>query len=112
MDDKQRFINQILPAAIEGYKKYNILPSLTLAQAVLESGWGSHHIENNLFGFKANKGWKGKVAKRKTKEWDGKRYITVSANFRADDNFQDSVRDHNRLLGTTSRYSKVRVSKD
>lgn len=112
MDDKQKFINQILPAALEGYTKYNILPSLTLAQAVLESGWGKNHIDNNLFGFKADKGWKGKVAKRKTKEWDGKRYIIINANFRAYDSFEDSVRDHNRLLGTSSRYSNVRVSKD
>lgn len=112
MDYKQKFINQILPAALEGYKEYNILPSLTLAQAVLESGWGKNHIENNLFGFKANKSWKGKVAVRKTKEWNGKKYVIIEARFKAYDSFQDSIRDHNKLLGTASRYASVRVSKD
>lgn len=45
---KQQFISLIKDGAIEGYLKYNILPSLTMAQAILESGWGKSHIEQSF----------------------------------------------------------------
>ena len=56
---REEFIQMILPAAMEGYKKYKILPSLTLAQAALESAWGKSHIQHNLFGIKTSS--EGKV---------------------------------------------------
>ena len=46
------FINKISPMAIEDMKKNNILASLTIAQAILESGWGESTLAvkaNNLF---------------------------------------------------------------
>ena len=39
---KQEFINAVVDGARKGYKKYGILPSLTIAQVILESGWGNH----------------------------------------------------------------------
>nr|SUY22553.1 mannosyl-glycoprotein endo-beta-N-acetylglucosamidase [Clostridioides difficile] len=38
-------------------------PSITIGQAILESGWGNSKLtkqSNNLFGIKADKAWKGK----------------------------------------------------
>ena len=57
---KEEFIQAVLPGAIDGYYRYNILPSLTIAQAILESDWGKKHIQNNL-GIKAGANWKGEV---------------------------------------------------
>ncbi len=109
---RQAFIDEIAPGAIDGYREYGILPSLTIAQAILESNWGKSHIENNLFGMKAGQGWKGKVVYRKTKEYTGGKWITVTAAFRAYDSFADSVKDHSRLLASLSRYRAVLTAAD
>lgn len=110
--DKQGFIHSILEGAKDGYRQYRILPSLTIAQAILESSWGTHHIENNIFGMKATSNWTGKTAVRKTKEYINGEWVTVEAAFRAYDSFNDSVRDHNKLLGELDRYKKVRQATD
>lgn len=110
--NKQDFINAIKNGAIEGYKKYKILPSLTMAQAILESGWGNHHIQNNLFGIKAGNSWKGKVAVRPTKEFVNGKWITVNAKFRAYNSFNESIEDHAKLLGQNKRYRKVTLAGD
>ena len=105
---REEFIKEILPGAVWGYKKFNILPSLTLAQAALESGWGKNHIHNNLFGIKATSSWKGKVAEVWTIEYVNGQPQRVRALFRAYDSFAESVEDHSRLLGELPRYVKVR----
>lgn len=110
--NKQQFINAIKNGAIEGYKKYKILPSLTMAQAILESGWGNHHIQNNLFGIKAGSSWKGKVAIKETREFINNKWVTVQAKFRAYNNFNDSVEDYARLLGENPRYGRITLTED
>lgn len=110
--NKQQFINAIKQGAIEGYIKYKTLPSLTMAQAILESGWGKSHIQNNLFGIKAGSSWRGKVALRQTKEFINGKWITVDAKFRAYNSFNESIEDHARLLGTAKRYRKVTLAGD
>lgn len=107
------FINSIVPGAIETYEKYGVLPSLTLAQAILESGWGESGLSanyNNLFGIKAGSSWTGKVANLKTSEQnsDGS-YVQITAGFRAYDSVADSIEDHAKLL-TNDRYKKVIAS--
>ena len=39
--EKIDFIESISDGAISKYNKYGILPSITMAQAILESGWGN-----------------------------------------------------------------------
>jgi flagellum-specific peptidoglycan hydrolase FlgJ len=46
------FIIKIKDGAIAAQKKYSILASLTIAQAILETGWGKSSIGNNIFGIK------------------------------------------------------------
>ena len=104
---KQEFINLIKKGAIEGYKKYKILPSLIMSQAILESGWGKSHIEHNLFGIKATPSWDGKVAIRPTKEYVKGKWIVVNAKFRTYDSFAESLEDHAKLLGTLARYKNL-----
>jgi lysozyme len=36
---RDEFIQSIKEGALQGYEKYGILSSLTIAQAILESGW-------------------------------------------------------------------------
>ena len=101
------FVNKIKAGAIESYNQYGVLPSLTLAQAILETGWGKHAIGNNIFGIKAGSSWKGKVQRVKTSEQrsDGS-YYQIYADFRDYDSIDDSILDHAKLL-STDNYKRV-----
>ena len=87
-----------------------ILPSVTIAQAILESGWGRSTLTvkgNALFGIKAGSGWKGKRLSLKTWEvYDGKRTDIIDA-FRAYDSWEESVADHSAFLGSLARYRNI-----
>lgn len=80
------FINTIGNAAVSFYKQYLILPSLTIAQAILESGWGKSALSvecNNFFGMKWSNGCGCDYKEYQTKEQnpDGS-YVTITAKFR------------------------------
>ena len=110
----QDFIDKVLLGARKGYLEHNILPSLTIAQAILESNSGKSQLAikgNNLFGIKADSRWTGKKINFPTKEFIKGKEITVNAYFRAYDSFSDSVEDHTKFL-LTKRYEKVRSAKD
>ncbi|HES4213349.1 TPA: glucosaminidase domain-containing protein, partial [Streptococcus pyogenes] len=62
------FLDKIKQGCLDGWAKYKILPSLTAAQAILESGWGKHAPHNALFGIKADSSWTGKSFDTKTQE--------------------------------------------
>lgn len=102
------FINTIAPGAVETYNKYNILPSITIAQAILESGWGKHKVGNNVFGIKATSDWKGKTKTATTTEYKNGKWVSEKATFRDYDSVADSLLDHAELVGTKDRYAAVR----
>src|SRR3712207_8207946 len=59
---QELFIEKVKDGAIAGWHEGRILPSVTIAQACLESGWGTSDLAtkaNNLFGIKAKQDWKG-----------------------------------------------------
>lgn len=109
------FISKISPLAVQDMEKTGVLASLTIAQAILESGWGESALAvkaNNLFGIKCGSGWKGKSYNIHTKEYyDGNTATVVNANFRAYDSWGDSVADHSKLL-QAQRYAKVLQTTD
>lgn len=100
------FINQIKGVAIENYNKYGILPSITVGQAILESGWGKSELTkrgNNLFGIKADDRWKGDKLELETSEnYDDK----LVASFREYSSLTDSIRDHGKFLAKNQRYTE------
>lgn len=96
------FINRIAPLAVKDMENTGVLASLTIAQSILESGWGESVLAkdyNNLFGIKATITWSGKVIGMN------------GANWRAYDSWEESILDHSELL-QTSRYTKVLQAKD
>ena len=104
--DKMEFIKTISDGAISNYNKYGILPSITMAQAILESGWGSSELavtHNNLFGIKADTRWNGAVATITTSENYNDSTI---ANFRKYENINESIEDHGKFLYENSRYAE------
>jgi flagellum-specific peptidoglycan hydrolase FlgJ len=104
-NSKLEFIDKISEVAFENYKNYGVLPSITIAQAILESGWGESTLSseyNNLFGIKANEGWDGEKVNLETKEnYDD---VTVGA-FRSYKNINSSIKDHGKFLWENERYA-------
>lgn len=105
-NNKKEFIEEVSKIAYENYKEYKILPSITIAQAILESGWGESSLAtdyNNYFGIKADKRWSGKTIEIKTKEnYDDE----VVAAFRAYKSLKDSIKDQGKFLFENERYEK------
>ena len=105
------FINKLSKLAIAECekRKKKVLPSVCIAQAALETGYGTSSLMNKAnayFGIKATATWKGKVYNSKTREcYDGKTYTNITACFRAYDNVADSVADYYDLITNNSRYA-------
>lgn len=94
-------------------KGSGLFPSVTMAQAILESGNGNSSLTreaNNFFGIKADKSWQGKYVVKSTKEYDanGNEY-TVDAKFRAYDSPGESFLDRVDFLKSMSRYKNAGV---
>lgn len=103
------FINDIKEDAIYGYINYGIFPSVTIAQAILESGWGSSDLSmkaNNLFGIKADKSWKGEKIAMKTSEYNNQ---IITDNFRVYKTKGESIKDHREFLANNVRYKQAGV---
>lgn len=88
-----------------------VLASMTIAQAILESGWGKSGLAIggcNLFGIKATSAWQGKVYSTETNEcYDGVNLVRVDACFKAYSNWGESIADHSALITKSARYAKV-----
>lgn len=100
------FISKVKAGAIEGRKAYGVMPSITIAQSILESGWGGSELAtkaNNLFGIKASDDWKGPTYTVKTAEYDknNKKYY-IDAAFRKYDTITASINDHSRFFTSTA----------
>ena len=105
-DEKVNFIKKVSELSYENYEKYNILPSITVGQAILESSWGESNLtknSNNIFGIKASTEWNGKVIKVSTLEnYDDK----IVDTFRKYDSIKDSVNDYGKFLNENKRYEE------
>lgn len=102
-------------------KKTGILASVSMAQFILESGYGKSELAqnaNNVFGMKCSLSgntWSGST-------WDGKSkytkqtkeqnadvsYTTITADFRKYSNVEDSIADHSAYLLGAKNGSKLR----
>lgn len=108
------FIAAISPAAIESAKITGIPASFTIAQAALESSWGSSELAKqafNLFGVKASAGWAGNVLIMPTKEFIGGKWITVNATWRKYPGWLASINDHAKFFAVNPRYRLAMTGK-
>lgn len=109
--DQQAFLMKVVPGAVQGYRSSGILPSLTLSQAILESGWGQSELAskyNNYFGHKWFEGSRFPKATMMTTEYDknGNAY-RVNANWEAYSSPAEGVLRHIEWL-SGPRYSAVK----
>lgn len=112
---RKQFIEKIKSKALELQIKYILLPSLTISQATCESDGGNSSLAskyNNLFGFKWTKGCGHDYIELWTSEFVNGKYIRVKARFRKYKNWDESLEDYGKLIGTANRYAPVRKCKD
>lgn len=106
---QQEFIAKIAPAAVADMKKTRVPASLTIAQAILESNWGTSGLTinaNNLFGIKGT-GTAGSV-NMPTTEYVGSTPIKTSAKFRKYNSWAESIADHSALILNGTRDKPTR----
>lgn len=111
----QDFIHKFSPIAIEATADTTLLPSVMMAQAAIESGWGKSTLAskyNNYFGIKADASWKGPSVSMSTQEYVGGAYVTVSGKFRSYSEPSRSFRDRVVFLCQNPRYKKVFQASD
>ena len=105
------FLAQVAPGAMRSDVVMGVPASITLAQAIIESGWGKTAPGYNLFGMKGE-GSAGSTSHVGIEYRHGKR-VHRRSSFRSYGSFAESIEDHARLLSTRSRYAEARaVSED
>lgn len=112
-NEQLSFINKVADAAHK-YSDYQILPSLTIAQAIKESNWGKSGLSKhfNFFGMKWNTKCGTKYVEMSTKEWDGTKYVTVKAKFRKYDSFEEGIKGYYDFITGYKRYKNLIGEKD
>lgn len=108
------FIKYVAEVAVEDWRKHHtMLPSVVIAQAILESGWGKSELAvkaNALFGIKSNSDWSGAVyVKDAVEQLKDGTYITVGGTeWRAYNSWSESILDHNNYIATRKVGNKLR----
>lgn len=122
-------IKKVGPLFTADQKASGVLASVSLAQFILESGYGRSELAqnaNNVFGMKkslsgntwSGSSWDGKsVYTKETQEWDDSKYITITADFRKYDCVEKSIADHSAYLlgaknGSAFRYNGLKGCTD
>ncbi len=98
MQEKQAFINQLVPSAQKQQRQYHVFASITLAQAGLESNWGKSELAqkyHNLFGIKSDDPNSPMLT---TQEYVNGQWITIKARFASYPNYDDSIAAHTMLF--------------
>jgi len=113
-DHVDSFVNRMGPSAQAASDASGVPAPLILAQAALESGWGKREVRGedgtrsyNLFGIKADRGWKGPVVEAMTTEYVDGEPQRVRARFRAYGSYEESFTDYARFLTRNPRYADV-----
>ncbi len=104
---QQAFIGEVAPGAIAAQRKYGVPASVTIAQAIDESGWGQSTLatkDHNLFGIKGT-GPAG-TDPLPTREYENGQLVATSSSFRVYNNTAESIDDHGKLLATSGYYGK------
>jgi peptidoglycan hydrolase-like protein with peptidoglycan-binding domain/ElaB/YqjD/DUF883 family membrane-anchored ribosome-binding protein len=107
------FIDSISAAAVQSQHETGVPAAVTIAQAILESGWGQSGLTreaNNYFGIKGD-GPAGHVTVP-TQEYINGHYVTIDADFRKYHNAAESFEDHGRFFLENSRYAPALAVKN
>jgi flagellum-specific peptidoglycan hydrolase FlgJ len=113
---QEHFIGSIAEAAVESADRTGVPASVTIAQAILESYWGSSRLAreaNNYFGIKAQTKL-GSAGSVWFDVWEviGGRNVMQSQAFRAYTNIAESFVDHGLFFVENGRYARAMAARD
>lgn len=107
IDTNNAFLNQIAPHAVKVAEQYNLYPSVMMAQAALESGWGQSALSkapnHNMFGIKGS--YQGQSVTMQTSEYSGGRWIRLPQQFRKYPSFAESFEDNAKVIRNGPNWS-------
>ncbi|MDH4459399.1 MAG: flagellar assembly peptidoglycan hydrolase FlgJ [Nevskia sp.] len=110
--DANAFVDAITPHAEKAAKELGIPARVLVAQAALETGWGSRQIKNadgsnshNLFGIKASRGWNGATTDTLTHEYIGGDKRSERAEFRSYASVGEAFDDYVAFIKDNPRYA-------
>lgn len=111
--DRSTYLTMAISYAKAEQATYRVPASVSIAQSILESGWGNSTLTTrakNYFGIKCGRTVSplqtGCYSIKSKEYYDNKAVMQVSA-FRVYNSARDSFLDHGRLLTVNSRYSKA-----
>jgi len=111
---REEFVREVWPLAVKAGRELGVEPRAIVAQAALETGWGSRLIRddagvsgNNLFGIKADARWDGERVSVATLEYEGGLPKPQRASFRAYPDLAAGFEDYVRFLRDNPRYSEA-----
>lgn len=115
--ERREFVDKWTPLVMDLTKNNGLLPSVFLAQAIIESADRAGHPAKstlaakyrNYFGIKASSDWKGKTVNLATGEILGGQAVTINSNFRVYSTISHSFRDRVKFLTQNPRYTKAGV---
>nr|WP_296074337.1 sporangiospore maturation cell wall hydrolase GsmA [uncultured Actinoplanes sp.] len=107
-----QFLAAAAPGAQRGWREFGVPASVTMAQAILESGWGRSGlslVDKNYFGIKCQNGAYGTIASgchtyNTTECTKAGTCFATAAVFRTYASMANSFRDHGKFLRVNSRY--------
>lgn len=101
---QKSFLEKISPMVRSVSENTGILSSVILAQAILESAWGTSTLAqkaNNLFGIKAASNWLGDTITVQTKEVRVGKEVIEEANFRSYPSLSRGIMDYGNFFTST-----------
>lgn len=113
---EQSFLDATVPAAQACQQSCGVPASVTLAQAILESGWGNTGLAreaNNYFGIKAGAhATPDQYMEFPTAEYENGKRVMVEAEFAKYPSVAASFIAHGLLLSSAQRYAPAMAVKD
>ena len=110
-EQQRKFVEEILPHATAAARELGVDPRAIIAQAALETGWGTSQpadgggASHNFFGIKAGASWNGASVASPTTEFVDGVARDEQARFRAYGSVAENVTDYVRVLRDNPRYA-------
>lgn len=104
----KNFVEQYKPASLRVQGEYGVPHQVTLAQAMLESGYGASKLSveaNNMFGMKTNEDWHGDTYEIITGEHTKNGFVKVEAVFKKFGSVEEGFMEYGNYLKNRGFYN-------
>ncbi|MBF9234684.1 glycoside hydrolase family 73 protein [Microvirga alba] len=106
--DREAFTRSVMPFALEASKQTGVDPRIIVAQAALESAWGTKAPGNNFFGIKSH--GQGGGQNLATTEVINGQPVQVNDSFRTYGGLGDSVKGYSDFINSNPRYASLKTA--